>query len=148
MANKTGAGSLGRISRQRSGLPCCSRHRGCVSPFQPRPTTSSPTQGLHRTSEDERTVITACLGNLFSDLGLHNGRGVSKDRHAAYLIEARRTNLHPTGRIHLYADFLSLNFSLAFTRRTIHCGKFAGCNWVGRTIIMLSDPKMQVYDLA
>jgi hypothetical protein len=52
-----------------------------------------------------------------------NGRGVSKDRHAAYLIKARRTNLHPKAG-YIDADFLSLNFSLAFTRRTIHFGNF------------------------
>ena len=52
-----------------------------------------------------------------------NGRGVSKDRHAAYLIKARRANLHPKAG-YIDADFLSLNFSLAFTRRTIHLGKF------------------------
>jgi hypothetical protein len=54
-----------------------------------------------------------------------NGRGVSKDRHAAYLIKARRTNLHPKAG-YIDADFLSLNFSLAFTRRTIHIGNFDG----------------------
>jgi hypothetical protein len=52
-----------------------------------------------------------------------NGRGVSKDRHAAYLIKARRTNLHPKAG-YIDADFLSLNFSLAFTRRTIHLGNY------------------------
>jgi hypothetical protein len=56
-------------------------------------------------------------------IGPSNGRGVSKDRHAAYLIKARRTNLHPKAG-YIDADFLSLNFSLAFTRRTIHIGNF------------------------
>jgi hypothetical protein len=50
-----------------------------------------------------------------------NGRGVSEDRHAAYLIKARRTNLHPKAE-YIDADFLSLNFSLAVRRRTIHIG--------------------------
>jgi hypothetical protein len=56
-------------------------------------------------------------------IGPSNGRGVSKDRHAAYLIKARRTNLHPKAG-YIDADFLSLNFSLAVRRRTIHIGNF------------------------
>jgi hypothetical protein len=56
-------------------------------------------------------------------IGPSNGRGVSKDRHAAYLIKARRTNLHPKAG-YIDADFLSLNFSLAVRRRTIHLGNY------------------------
>jgi hypothetical protein len=56
-------------------------------------------------------------------IGPSNGRGVSKDRHAAYLIKARRTNLHPKAG-YIDADFLSLNFSLAVRRRTIHFGNY------------------------
>jgi hypothetical protein len=56
-------------------------------------------------------------------IGPSNGRGVSKDRHAAYLIKARRTNLHPKAG-YIDADFLSQNFSLAVRRRTIHFGEF------------------------
>jgi hypothetical protein len=63
-------------------------------------------------------VPETCLPNRPS-----NGRGVSEDRHAAYLIKARRTNLHPKAE-YIDADFLSLNFSLAVRRRTIHIGKF------------------------
>jgi hypothetical protein len=56
-------------------------------------------------------------------IGPSNGRGVSKDRHAAYLIKARRTNLHPKAG-YIDADFLSQNFSLAVRRRTIHFGNY------------------------
>jgi hypothetical protein len=49
-------------------------------------------------SEDERTVKTACLKPIFR-MGLYS-RGVSKDRHAAYLIKARRLILRSKGRIH------------------------------------------------
>jgi hypothetical protein len=49
--------------------------------------------------------------------------GVSKDRHAAYLIKARRPNLHKKAG-YIDADFLSQNFPLAVGRRTIHFGNF------------------------
>jgi hypothetical protein len=42
-------------------------------------------------------------------------------RYAAYLIKARRTDLHQQAG-YIDADVLSPNFSFAVTRRTIHIG--------------------------
>ena len=65
---QAGADRMGG-SRNGTGLPICSERTGSIS----EPTSSSP-RGLHRTSEDERTVTTACLKPVFR-LGLQTAEG-------------------------------------------------------------------------